>query len=373
MKRMLLLSALLAATALCPPAQGGQHRLIAVGDAFPAVHTDHDFTPEERAYLGIERGFFGLFSGRKTAIADIAAELILVEFFNNYCTSCQAQAPALNQAYRAVQKSPSLAGRVRFIGIGAGNSPREVRQFKQRHEVPFPLVPDPRFAFYSAIGEPGGTPFVLILKKRGSEAIVVEVHKGLTKDPSYFIAALTRAAGLDIASLAGQAPQAGEQGDDGRMLRLRLTPKQLRSHVAASMADSCRDCGPVSAPARITTASGAELYTATTQHAGRPLTLYSRIVSQNPVCDVCYGLHYILTFDARGYLRDFHPIHITKYGNVDWNDYDIENMRRRLIGRKLSSELIFEPTLDAVSTATMSSALVFKGFNDLRAVYDELD
>ncbi len=67
------------------------------------------------------------------------------------------------------------------------------------------------------------------------------------------------------------------------------------------------------------------------------------------------------------------PLHLTKYGNVEWNEYDIENMRKQLMGKKLKKELIFDPAVDAVSTATMSSALIFKGVNELRAVYKELN
>ena len=111
---------------------------------------------------------------------------------------------------------------------------------------------------------------------------------------------------------------------------------------------------------------------ATTAIDGKTLTLYSKLFSQQPVCDVCHGIHYIITFDAEGIIRDFLPLHLTKYGNIDWNEYDIENMRKQLMGKRLKKEFIFDPAIDAVTSATMSSALIFKGVNELRSIYKEL-
>jgi hypothetical protein len=359
---------------LCIPAYAGQHKTIAVGDSFPAVKTDYAFTAEELAYFGIDRGMLSLFTKNSFAIADINAEIIFVEFFNNYCSSCQAQAPIMNDVYKAVQKNPVLRSKVRFVGIGAGNNEREVANFKERHEVPFPLIPDQRFSFYDAVGEPGGTPFMLILKKRDTDAVVVGTHKGLSQNTPYFIRCLTAAAEQDISTLIRRVTEQDIPRDDTRQLSLHLTPKQTMDYVAKSIAAACSGCGPEPDIKQIATASGTTLYTATvTAEKGKPLILYSSLISEKPVCDVCHGIHFIITFDGNGIIRDFTPVHLTKYGNVEWSEYDIESMRKQLMGKKLKKELIFNPDVDAVSTATMSSALIFKGANELRTVYKELN
>ena len=363
----------LASLCLCMPTQAGQNKKnIAVGDIFPPITTDYAFTAPELEYFGIERGMFSLFLKKDFAIADINAEIILVEFFNNYCSSCQAQAPVMNDVYKAVQKNPVLRKTVRFIGIGAGNNEREVAQFKEKYETPFPLIADQRFSFYDAMGEPGGTPFMLVLKKRGNEAVVVGIHKGLTKNVSFFITSLSTAAEQDIATLTRRVTEQELPSGDTRQLKLNLTPKQTLEKVSESMAAACANCGPLSDIKQITASSGGPIYTGTVNFEGKTLTLYSRLFSQQPVCDVCHGIHYIITFDADGIIRDFLPLHITKYGNVDWNEYDIENMRKQLMGKRLKKELVFDPGMDAISSATMSSALIYKGANELRSVYKEL-
>ncbi|MBN2107243.1 MAG: redoxin domain-containing protein [Deltaproteobacteria bacterium] len=355
------------------PAYAGPKKVIAVGDTFPAVRSDYALSAEQLAYFGIDRGLLSLFTKNSFSIADINAEIIFVEFFNNYCSSCQAQAPVINDVYKAVQKNPVLRNKVRFIGIGAGNNEREVAQYKERHEVPFPLIPDKRFSFYDALGEPGGTPFMLILKKRDHEAVVVGTHKGLTQNASFFITSLTAAAEQDISTLTRRVTEKDIPRDDTRLLALNLTPKQTLDAAAKSMAAACPACAPATDIKQIRTASGKPLYAATVDAAGRPLTLYSSLISEQPVCDVCHGVHYIITFDGSGIIRDFTPVHLTKYGNVEWNEYDIETMRKQLMGKKLKKELVFDPALDAITTATMSSALIYKGVNELRAVYKELN
>jgi thiol-disulfide isomerase/thioredoxin len=366
--------AVLACLCMCCTAYAGQQKIIAVGDIFPAVKTDYALTAEELAYFGIDRGILSLLAKNSFAIADINAEIIFVEFFNNYCSSCQAQAPVMNDVYKAVQKNPALRNKVRFVGIGAGNNEREVASFKERQEVPFPLIPDQRFSFYDAIGEPGGTPFMLILKKRGAEAVVVGIHKGLTQNKSFFMNSLTTAAEQDISTLTRRVTEQDIPRDDTRQLSLHLTPQQIHDAVAKSMAAACPDCGPAPDIKQIPTASGSTLYTATVPaEKGKPLVLYSSLLSEKPVCDVCHGIHFIITFDGSGIIRDFTPLHLTKYGNVEWNEYDIENMRKQLMGKKIKKELVFDPAVDAITTATMSSALIYKGVNELRAVYKELN
>ena len=345
---------------------------LTIGDVFPDIRTDVSFDDDELAYFGIERGFFSIFSPNKFTIREISSEIILVEFFNASCPSSQEQSAVLNQVYAAVRKSPDLRDRVRFIGIGAGNTEQEVRVFKQRNDISFPLVSDPRFRMYDAAGNPGGTPFMLVLKKSGSDPVVVGARLGPVKEKSYFMATLKNAAEKSIADLNRRVLEKDIAADETRKLRINLAQKKQLELVSKSML-SANGGSAVSGITQKRLASGDGLYEATVDISGKRLKLYSKIISQNPLCDVCHGVHYIITFDSKGYIRDFLPIHVTRLGNNDWNEYDAENMRKQLIGKRLTKELVFDPTIDAVSTATMSSSLIFKGVNELRSAYKELD
>lgn len=94
--------------------------------------------------------------------------------------------------------------------------------------------------------------------------------------------------------------------------------------------------------------------------------LFGRVVSKYSICDVCHDVHFYFIFDQSGKLIAFKPIKITKYGNTDFNREDIEKLQGRLDGKDPFTITPFDPSVDAVSQGTMSSYLVFEGFNDTR-------
>ncbi|RPJ72262.1 MAG: TlpA family protein disulfide reductase [Desulfobacteraceae bacterium] len=125
------------------PADGGPP---AVGASLPEIILKAPKSAEARAYLGLKgEGEFKL--------SDIAAEVVVIEIFSMYCPYCQKDAPTLNAMFRKIEADPALKGKVKLIGIGAGNSAFEVDYFKTHYEVPFPLFPDGDFKIHKALGE----------------------------------------------------------------------------------------------------------------------------------------------------------------------------------------------------------------------------
>ena len=62
-------------------------------------------------------------------------------------------------------------------------------------------------------------------------------------------------------------------------------------------------------------------------------------------------------------VTDFFPLEITKYGNIPWTDEDIAKMRNNLVGRNIFEPFEFNPKVDAVTTATMSSSMVYESMD----------
>ena len=343
------------------------------GDRFPELLFRHELSDSARKYLGLQKRFFPFLEKNEFSLGDIDADVVVIEFFNNYCTSCQAQAPVMNTIHAQIAGSPEVSGRVKFLGIGAGNNVREVTKFKNERDVRFPLLPDPDFVLYEAVGDPGGTPFTIIVKNIPSGAIVASAHMGLVKDTGFLVSEIHTALNTspeDIRFLTAKQPGAPSEE---RMLSLDLNEEEKRSRVRQSMLNACGKGCSVTSLAEIHLTESGVVYRGRITSAGKDVILYSKVVSRKPVCDVCHGIHFIVTFNSDGAIADFAPIHLTKYGNVEWHENDVGFMRRKLLDRSLKKGYIFKPEADAVSMATMTSALIFNSINRLGTLVSELE
>jgi len=109
----------------------------------------------EAAYLGISADASGF------ALTDVKSKVLLVQLFDMYCMNCQRQAPEVNRLYDLVQSS-DLKDRVRFVGIGKGNTEIEASIFRERYDVKFPLFSDPEKLNTKRLGE-SRTPYFVII------------------------------------------------------------------------------------------------------------------------------------------------------------------------------------------------------------------
>lgn len=126
------------------------------GSVLPEIRLAVPRIPAHRSYLGISGGEF-------FTIADIKARVVIIEMFSMYCPHCQREAPAVNELYRTIENSPHAQGRVKLMGIGAGNDAFEVEFFKDKYDVPFPLFTDRDYVIHEQLGKPN-TPFFIAVK-----------------------------------------------------------------------------------------------------------------------------------------------------------------------------------------------------------------
>jgi protein-disulfide isomerase len=118
--------------AASPPVVGGQlpdFELSIPADAIDKTYLD---LPSGLLYFG--RGAF--------KVPQIKAPVVILQVFSMYCPHCQGDAPNVNALFRLIENTPATKGKVKIIGIGAGNNPYEVGLFKKHYQIPFPLFPD---------------------------------------------------------------------------------------------------------------------------------------------------------------------------------------------------------------------------------------
>jgi hypothetical protein len=102
----------------------------------------------------------------------------------------------MTEIYKQIENNPDLKGKIKLIGIGAGNNLLEVELFKQNHNISFPIFPDEDFTIHKALGEVR-TPFFIAVKMDGKGSPeIIHTHLGGLTDARTFLDLMVEAYGI---------------------------------------------------------------------------------------------------------------------------------------------------------------------------------
>lgn len=117
-------------------------------------------------------------AGETFSVADVRADIIVIELFSMYCPFCQKEAPLVNELYEKMEEVSKNGPVVKIIGLGASNSQFEVDHFRDTYNVPFPLFPDKDMAMYKALAGAGTPGFIGCRLNNGQNATIVLRNSG---------------------------------------------------------------------------------------------------------------------------------------------------------------------------------------------------
>ena len=321
--------------------------LIKVGDVFPETRLAVPKNSTEREYLGLTET-------KQFTLNDIKADLVIVEILSVYCPSCQRQTPVFNKLFGFIEKDAKTRGRIKMIGIAVGSNDREVEDFVIRYKIPFPIIPDPQFAMHRAIGG-SRTPFTIWVKLDPSimTGVVADTHLGQYRKHKRLFKKAKKIMASDLAAIHKKGRK---QKGTTIVVKPILSATELAQKVKQAL-DPATD--RISQFQQVPLKNDRRVYTGLVRGQGSDRRLMAEVISRPPTCDTCHDIHFIYVFDTTGKVVEFVPLHLTKYGNKTWSAKDVAKMRGQVVGKYITEPLIFNPDVDAISKATITSSIIY--------------
>jgi len=336
--------------------------LIKAGDFFPDVSMQVPEDPKEKAYLGLTEG-------KTFTLKQVKADLLLIEFLSVHCPTCRKQAPVYNKLFNLIENDPKTKDRIKIIGIAVGNGNLEIKDFRDKFNVLFPILPDQYFEIYHTIGL-SRTPFTIYVRQGpdGHAGVVTGTHLGRNRYYKKLFSDLRRLMTEDLGSIRKERQNTGA---DTIIIKPLLVDKDLMEKVKNVFTTFN---GEIKNFQQITlTKDSRKVFTCVVERKGKSERIFAEVISRPPPCVDCHDIHFIYAFDTSGTILKFVPIQLTKWGNKAWNDDDVVKMRKRLLGKSISQRLLFNPDVDAISSATITSAIIFDSLSQGTKLLAELE
>lgn len=334
---------------------------IDTGETFPLVELP---APDNAA----QRDYLGLADAQPFTLAQVQGRVVLVELLNVLCPHCRKQTRPYNELYRLIEADPDTKGKIKMLGVAVANDDEEIQDFIDIYAVAFPVVSDRYFKLHHAL-RAGPTPFALyVLRDQpGDPGVITDTHLGTDYEMTELFAYLKDLLTMKASEFAALPKEKTVEADE-------LRPPQSDEEVARLVKEAFYEQGTgLQDFRRLALPSERWVYTATVVRDGRPQPVFAEITSRSAICDLCHSVHFFYVFDRTGVVLDFLPLYLTKYGNLEWDKADIDHFTDRVLGKKITGAWNFDPGIDAVTSATMTSAIIFDDLSQGRELLEELN
>jgi hypothetical protein len=345
---------------ITPDVVSSEKPTIKKGDYFPELSLNAPVESTRVSYLGIDEG-------QSFTIRDIKADIILVEIMNINCSSCQKQAPVNNKLFSLIESTTATKGRIKMLAIAVGCLDVHIKQFVEHFNTPYPVIQDPKFVVYDAIGR-SSIPLAMLIRRdpKTGKSIVAWTHSGFDSDYEGMFNEIKNLMNTDLAIIKEEGKTIQPKVVEVKPI---LSDRELQEKIEKVFA---MEGSRISNLKTISLKSGRTIYMSMIQQDMKKKNIFAVMVSRPNPCDVCHDVHFIYVFEGSGKILQLIPLQPTKYGNEPWDNKDIEKMQKRVVGRYIQMPFDFDPKIDAVTSATITSSIIFKSLEEEQAVFREL-
>ena len=345
---------------ICSPAELWAATPIGVGEAFPAVALP---TPRQVA----QQSYLGLPDTPTFTLDQVAGRVVVVEILNVLCPHCQRQTQPYNDLFQKIETDPVTRGKIKMLGVAVANSDAAIADFVSIYSVAYPVVSDRNFKLYKAL-RAGPTPFTLYVLRDhpGDFGVIADTHLGEDYDMPQLFDYLKYLLTINSSEFTTRNQTETKQTKE-------LRPPQSDAEIIALIQKSFTGQGQdLKDFHRLQLPSQRWVYSALLKRHGQLQRVFAEVANRSSICDVCHSVHFFYTFDQTGRILDFVPLHLTKYGNAEWSRAESDHFAKRVIGKNLAGNWTFDAQADAVSSATMTSAIIFDDLSQGPALLKEL-
>ncbi len=158
------------------------------------VYSDFQLPPPQTESA---KNYLGLADDKSFSISKISTQIIIIEILSSDCEGCNEEAPSVNELYQNIQSRPDLNGRIKIIGIGAGDRLSDLDRFQKKYAVSFPLFPDKDLSISMKLGAKETPTFIVVKINEDGTLKKVYFKTGELGKATKFLEQVVKRSGLD--------------------------------------------------------------------------------------------------------------------------------------------------------------------------------
>ena len=317
------------------------------GDYFPRMHFSLAENKDAQKYLALK-------DKKEITTSEIEVDLLIIELLSVYCVSCMAQAPYDRELFSLIETNEKTAGKVKMIGIAVGNNRSEVNKFIEKYSTPYPVFIDPAFSKYDQIGNVR-TPFKIFLKKKHNKFLIMKTEMGVNKNVQETLKTITSLLKEEYEEEKEIQVASVEKRSIDKMIIDTLLKKWLTQK------------GDVDEVEGLFEDMGKTVY-----KIGKKELMFAILINRVSVCDVCKDVQFIYIIDHAGKVLDILPVQLSKKYNVLFSQDDMAKVKKSLISKNVNEDISFDSKIDAVTSATITTGLIYDSINKGSTIFNLL-